>query len=82
MRRMRSAADPAREEILELAEFDALDSAVEQAERGPLYFNLVVMVYRLWNKDYRSFLSSLGSIPSTPESTEEDEDLRSMLASP
>jgi hypothetical protein len=56
----------------------ALDAAVAAAGRGPLYFNLVVMVYGEWSTEMRAHLSSLGSpMPSTDE---EDEDLANMLA--
>jgi hypothetical protein len=83
LREIRAAA-ATRDELLDLAVLDSLDAAVAHAGPGPLYFNLVVMVYPVWSKDYRAFLSSVGSLPSTPESTQEssDEDLRSMLTAP
>ena len=69
---------------LTLAELQTLNARVADAGQGPLYFNLVVMVYPVWSKDYRAFLSSVGSLPSTPESMQEssDEDLRSMRTAP
>jgi hypothetical protein len=79
MREIR-ACTATRDELLDLSHLDTLDALVAGAAPGPLYFNLVVIVYPVWSKDYRAFLSSVGSLPSTPESTEEssDEDLRSM----
>jgi hypothetical protein len=62
-----------------------LDTNVANTSRGPLYFNVIVMIYEKWAKEYRAYVSSLGSpIPSTPGSDEEedsDEDLRDMLPS-
>ena len=62
-----------------------LDVQVANTGRGPLYFNVIVMIYKKWAKEYRAYLSSLGSpMPSTPGSDEEedsDEDWRDMLPS-
>jgi hypothetical protein len=61
-----------------------LDVEVANTGRGPLYFNVIVMIYKKWAKEYRAYLSSLGSpMPSTPGSDEEDsdEDWQDMLAS-
>jgi hypothetical protein len=52
-----------------------LDTEVANTGRGPLYFNVIVMIYEKWAKEYRAYLSSLGSpMPSTPGSDEEDSD--------
>jgi hypothetical protein len=61
-----------------------LDVQVANTGRGPLYFNVIVMIYKKWAKEYRAYLSSLGSpMPSTPGSDEEnsDEDWQDMLPS-
>ena len=83
LREIRAAA-ATRDELLDLSHLDTLDAEVAHAGPGPLYFNLVAMVYPVWSKDYRAFLSSVGSLPSTPESMHEssDEDLRSMRTAP
>ncbi len=61
---------------------EELDAAVAHAGKGPLYFNVVVMMYEQWADEYRAYLSSLGSpMASTPGSCEgegSDEDLRGM----
>jgi hypothetical protein len=44
-----------------------LDTAVDHAGRGPMYFNLIVMIYEKRGEEYREYLSSLGSMPSTPD---------------
>jgi hypothetical protein len=66
-------------------EIQQLDTYVSHIERGPLYFNVIVIIYEKWAKEYRAYLSSLGSpMPSTPGSDEEegsDEDWRDMLPS-
>ena len=62
-----------------------LDVQVANTGRGPLYFNVIVMIYKKWAKEYRAYLSSLGSpMPSMPGSDEEegsDEDWGDMLPS-
>ena len=60
-------------ETMQLAVVQDLDGRVASAGQGPLYFNLIVMVYGLWSEDCRANLSSDGSGSSTPSS---DEDLR------
>ena len=67
----------------ELEEIQHFDEEVGNAGRGPLYFNLVVMLYHTWSEKYKGYLESVGSYVSEGEGEDEeegsDDDLAGML---
>jgi hypothetical protein len=71
MREMRNSVATGFEST-QLSALQDLDGRVASAGRGPLYFNLVVIFYRLWSEECRANLSSDESVSSTQDS---DEDL-------
>jgi hypothetical protein len=67
----------------EIEEVLAFDAEVNSAGRGPLYFNLVLMLYKTWSKKYKAYLGSAGDYVSddSGEDMEEgsDDELAGML---
>ena len=61
---------------LTLAELQTLNARVADAGRGPLYFNLVVIVYHEWSEEMETNLSE----PSTPGSGSDSEELPEVAA--
>jgi hypothetical protein len=60
------------------------DAEVDSAGRGPLYFNLVVMLYKTWSEKYKSYLDEAGSYVTSDDSGEyveggSDDELARML---
>ncbi len=68
----------------EIEEIQKFDEEVGNAGQGPLYFNLIVMIYDTWSKQYKAYLESKGSYVTSDDSGEymeedSDGDLAGML---
>jgi hypothetical protein len=70
---MRRAVEGGAEQLT-WTELQALNARVAAAGRGPLYFNLVVILYNVWSEEMETNLSE----PSTAGSGSDSEELPEM----
>jgi hypothetical protein len=81
---MQEIRDAVQEDSESLQRTLQLDALVAKEGRGPLYFDLIVMIYKKWSKEYRAHLESVGSSVTSDDSGEymeegSDDDLADML---
>lgn len=77
LRDMRAAV-AVGEATLQMSELEALNARVAGAGRGPLYFNLVLVVYGEWSREMDAELNT-SSTTGSDEEEGSDGDLRDML---